>query len=97
MKKSEGQKRPLSRLIILCILLFSMMSLLIFQLFRVTIAQGESFAEEAGSNSSRTVVTKGKRGDILDRNGLVLAYDEACFNVEFLRNPNSRTDYFSAV
>ncbi len=97
MKRNDAQKRPLPRLIILGILLLAMMSLLIFQLFRVTIAQGESFAEEAGSISSRTVVTKGKRGDILDRNGLVLAYDEACFNVEFMRNPNSRTDYFSAV
>ena len=89
--KKDGQKKPVSRLIILALLLLAMMGLLVFQLFRVTIAQGESFAEEAGTLSARSVVIKGKRGDILDRNGLVLAYDEACFNVEFLRNPNRRT------
>ena len=97
MKRSDGTKRPVSRLIIIFAILLAMMGTLIFQLFRVTIAQGESFAEEAGSLSSRTVVTKGKRGSILDRNGLVLAYDEACFNVEFFRNANNRTDYYSAV
>ena len=95
--KRDGQKKPVSRLIRLALLLLAMMGLLVFQLFRVTIAQGESFAEEAGTLSARSVVIKGKRGDILDRNGLVLAYDEACFNVEFLRNPNRRTDYYSAV
>ena len=97
MKRSDPSKKPLSRLVIITALLLAMMGTLIFQLFRVTIAQGAAFAEEAGSLSSRTVVTKGKRGDILDRNGLVLAYDEACFNVEFLRDANNRTDYYSAV
>ena len=97
MKKTDPTKKPLSRLVIIAALLIAMMGTLLFQLFRVTIAQGAAFAEEAGSLSSRTVVTKGKRGDILDRNGLVLAYDEACFNVEFLRDANNRTDYYSAV
>ncbi|MBO4848270.1 MAG: hypothetical protein J5586_03865 [Clostridia bacterium] len=97
MKKRDPSKKPLSRLIVLAVLLLAMMGTLVFQLFRVTIAQGESFAEEAGSLSTRTIITKGKRGDILDRNGLVLAYDEACFNVEFFRDANNRTDYDSAV
>ncbi|MBQ1893799.1 MAG: hypothetical protein II155_06810 [Clostridia bacterium] len=97
MRKTDGPKKPISRLIVIAALLLAMMGTLIFQLFRVTIAQGESLAEEAGSLSTRTVITKGKRGDILDRNGLVLAYDEACFNVEFYRDPNNRTNYWSAV
>ena len=97
MKKSDKNKKPLSRLIIISVLLLAMMCTLIVQLFRVTIAQGEALSEQAGSLSSRTVVTKGKRGRILDRNGLVLAYDETCFNVEFLRDGNNRTNYFRAV
>lgn len=95
--KNEIAKKPLSRLIIIAAILLAMMFTLIFQLFRVTIAQGESFAEEAVSKANRVVVTKGKRGKILDRNGLVLAYDEACFNVEFYRNPNKRTNYDRAI
>ena len=97
MSKNDRNKKPLSRLIIIAVLLVSMMGLLITQLFRVTVAQGEELAEEADSLSGRTVYTKGKRGRILDRNGLVLAYDEACFNVEFLRNGNNRTSYDKAV
>ena len=95
--KNEIAKKPLSRLIIISGILLAMMFTLVFQLFRVTIAQGESFAEEASSKASRVVITKGKRGQILDRNGLVLAYDEACFNVEFYRNPNRRTNYDRAL
>lgn len=95
--KNEIAKKPLSRLIIIAAVLLAMMFTLVFQLFRVTIAQGESFAEEASSKASRIVVTKGKRGQILDRNGLVLAYDEACYNVEFYRNPNRRTNYDRAL
>lgn len=97
MKNNDVAKKPLSRLIIISVLLIAMMGTLIYQLFRVTIADGASLAEEAGALSTRTVITKGKRGDILDRNGLVLAYDETCFNVEFFRDANNRNDYYSAV
>ncbi len=97
MKKNDPSKKPVSRLIIIAVLLLAMMGTLIVQLFRVTIAQGETLAEEAGTLSARTIVTKGKRGDILDRNGLVLAYDETSFNVEFFRDANNRTNYDSAV
>ncbi len=97
MKPSETSKKPISRFIALTVIFLLMMSALIFQLARVTLGQGEQLAEEAGDMSSRTVITKGKRGRVLDRNGLVLAYDETCFNVEFLRNANNRTDYYSAV
>lgn len=79
------------------IILAMMMSALTYLLGTITIAQGETLAVEADSMASRTIVTKGKRGSILDRNGLVLAYDETCFNVEFLRDANNRTDYDSAI
>lgn len=97
MRKKDVLKRPVSRLVIIGIILLAMMATLIVQLFRVTIAQGEAYTEEATQLSGRTIITKGKRGQILDRNGLVLAYDEACFNVEFLRNGNNRTSYDKAV
>ena len=97
MSKNDKNKRPISRLVIISVLLVAMMGTLVFQLFRVTVAQGEALSEKADSLSARTVVTKGRRGKILDRNGLVLAYDEACFNVEFLRDGNNRTSYDKAV
>ena len=97
MKKKDLKKRPKARLVIIGLVLLAMMGTLIFQLFRVTVAQGAALAEEADQLSGRTVVTKGKRGQILDRNGLVLAYDETCFNVEFLRDGNNRTSYDKAV
>jgi len=97
MANNDTVKKPASRFLILGAILLLMMGALIYKLFDVTIAQGESYSEEANSLSTREIITKGKRGTIYDRNGLVLAYDETCFNVEFLRNPNNRTNYYSAV
>ena len=97
MSKNDTVKKPASRFIILSLILLVMMGALIYKLFDVTIAQGASYSEEADSLSTREIITKGKRGTIYDRNGLVLAYDETCFNVEFLRNANNRTSYYSAV
>lgn len=97
MRKRDKDKMPFARLIIIGLLLLAMMTTLIVQLFRVTVAQGEAYTAEAEQLSSRIIITKGKRGRILDRNGLVLAYDETCFNVEFLRDGNNRTSYDKAV
>lgn len=97
MKKKDLKSKPVFRLIMIAAVLLAMMGTLIFRLFRVTVAQGESLAVEADQLSERTIVTKGRRGKILDRNGLVLAYDEACFNVQFTRDGNNRTNYDRAV
>jgi len=85
-------KKHLSRFVAMGIVMAIMMGALIWQLGQLTIVQGESYAEAAASRSTRTVYEKGARGSILDRNGIVLAYDETSYNIEFYRDPEKRTN-----
>ncbi len=90
-------KRPIGRFLIAAVVALAMMGALISRLGKLTILEGETWAEEASGRMVRTITLKGERGRILDRNGVVLAYSETCYNVEFLRDADSRTDYDSAV
>ena len=74
-----------------------MMGALIYKLGVLTLNQGEQLSGEAEERAQSSVISKGKRGRILDRNGVVLAYSEACYNVEFLRDPDKRTSNDSAL
>ena len=90
-------KRPIARLIVFAVVLTALAAVLINALYDITIVKGETYLERGDSAATNTIVTKGRRGTIYDRNGLVLAYDESCFNVCFMRDGNNRTDYYSAV
>lgn len=84
------------RFIALSLAMLFMMSALIYQLSELTVTQGVSWSEQAVNKRTRTVSVKGMRGRIMDRNGIVLAYSQSSYNVEFLRNPDQRTEYYSA-
>lgn len=86
-----------SRFIIFALVVFLLMSVLIERLYALTVMQGAEYSSQAQRESVSKIVLRGKRGTIYDRNGLVLAYDETSYNVEFLRDGNNRTDYDSAV
>ena len=86
-----------SRFIILAVILLVMMFALIFQLGVLTIAHNEEYTAEALSRTTRTITTSGTRGKILDRNGLVLAYDETTYNIDFQRDAAKRSDYYTAL
>lgn len=90
-------KKPIFRFIILALVLVLMATVLFKSLYELTVIRGEDYYNTAKSESLSTIKTKGRRGAILDRNGLVLAYDETCFNVCFMRDGNNRSDYDSAV
>lgn len=91
------QKRPLARFTILAVVFFMMLGLLLSRLYALTVMQGDTYSNAANAEATDTIVTKGKRGTIYDRNGLVLAYDETCYNVEFLRDGDNRSNYDSTV
>ncbi|MBR4434490.1 MAG: hypothetical protein IKS90_00090 [Clostridia bacterium] len=93
----KAQKKPRFRLIIYALVLTLMMGYLIKSLYDLTIVKGEALSIKASSEATNTMITKGRRGTIYDRNGLVLAFDETCFNVCFMRDGDNRTDYYSAV
>ena len=90
-------KKPAFRFILLFLATLLLMGALIYRLGQLTIVEGSAWAASAEQRSTKTLAVKGERGRILDRNGVVLAYDETCYNVQFLRNADNRTSYDSAV
>lgn len=101
LKKNRGSEGKLSgkqvRFAILALVLLIMFGLLIKELYALTIIEGESYYLNSQKSSVNTITLRGKRGSIYDRNGLVLAYDETSYNVEFLRDGDKRSNYDSAV
>ncbi len=85
------------RFFILGLIVAALMSALLFKLANLTLTQGEAYAQKAESLSSKTISTTGARGRILDRNGVVLAYDQTSYNVEFYRDPEKRSPTDSAL
>ena len=95
--KDNTPKKPIVRIVIFGVVLLLLMGLLLKSLYDLTVVQGETYSARADQEATNTIITKGRRGTIYDRNGLVLAYDETCYNVCFMRDGDKRTDYYSAV
>lgn len=89
--------KPYSRLIIFALVVLVLMVTLLDKLYALTVREGAEYSSQAQEEAVSTIILRGKRGTIYDRNGLVLAYDETSYNVEFMRDGNNRTDYDSAV
>ena len=54
-------KKPISRIIIVCLLMLCMMGALIYRLGTLTIKEGEKWAQTADSRSTQTIAIKGER------------------------------------
>jgi penicillin-binding protein 2 len=73
------------RFIAAAAVLLSLIALIVVQLMNLQIRQGAAFLDESMTKKTREITLKGERGKILDENGIVLAYDEQSYNVEFYR------------
>lgn len=66
--------------------------LLGFRLAQLTIVEGEKYAERALDTRLKKVVQVAKRGEIKDRNGILLAGNETAYSVDFLYNQQLTDD-----
>ncbi|MBQ2678452.1 MAG: hypothetical protein IJF96_06075 [Firmicutes bacterium] len=80
MKKAE-ETRYMPLLIFIGIL----MLLLLIRLFVLTVVQEDKWSEAAENNSTKEIYTAAPRGEILDRNGKVLAGNKHTFSVNINR------------
>ncbi len=58
----------------------------LFKLFDLQIVQGQSYRDLADRTSTRTISVEAARGEILDRNGNVLAGNRMCRSIVFDKN-----------
>jgi penicillin-binding protein 2 len=64
---------------------------LVVQAGRLTLSQGDVLSAVSADKILRTVSVDGARGDILDVNGIPLAYDQTSYDVQMLRDPTKNT------
>ena len=70
-----------SRLLLLFIVFVGMAVVLIYRLFDLQIVNGESYVDNFRLMIQRERITEGTRGNIYDRNGNLLAYNELAYSV----------------
>lgn len=70
-----------SRIFALALVFTGMFAILIFKLFDLQIVNGEKYLDEYVQLTAKTVDTPGTRGNIYDRNGKLLAYNELAYVV----------------
>ena len=81
-----------SRVFVLGALFTAMFCVLAVKLFNLQIINGERYLTEYVSKTLRTVYTPGSRGNIYDRNGKVLAYNELAYSVTIRNNGDYSTN-----
>lgn len=75
------ENRELVLSIILCIIAI----IFVIQLFNIQIINGASYREQAENKIVRTESISASRGEIYDRNGVLLATNKLTYNIEFYR------------
>lgn len=93
----RGEKGKLNTRIWMLIAIFvAMLGVLLIFLDKLAIRETEAYSAAVQQTTKVTTYQSGSRGRIMDRNGVVLAYDETTYNVLFYRDPNNRTPVDSA-
>ena len=70
-----------SRLLLLFIIFIAMAAVLIYRIFNLQIVNGESYLNNFQLKIQKEKVIEGTRGNIYDKNGKLLAYNELAYSV----------------
>ena len=74
------------RLLVVAVVVLLMFSILVFRLFVLQVVRHDAFAQRAESNRTAVVPIVPNRGQILDRNGIVLASNYSAYTLELTRS-----------
>lgn len=74
-----------NRELILSVIILIISGIFIFQLFNLQILEGATYREQAEKRMVRTEKVSASRGEIYDRNGIVLATNKLSYNIELYR------------
>ena len=81
-----------SRLLPVSFIFIALFSILISRIFTLQIVEGESHSEAISLKSVKTREIKSTRGNLYDRNGVLLAYNKLTFSVILDESPNLVTN-----
>ena len=79
------------------LILFAMFLYLLSGLVNLQLRQSETYSEASESGRTKTIVLRGKRGNIVDADSVILAEDELVYNVTFYKDASesSNSDYLA--
>lgn len=95
--KTGNEKSLRRRFLAVAVAIVVAFSAICFQLMQLQLRDGSQYAQAAQDKVVTSTVLKGDRGMILDRNGIVLAYDKESYDIEFYKDPAKRkSEYLHA-
>ena len=85
------------RFIAFVVILLFMFGYLTSGLIQLQLVNSEEYAEKAEETRTKTIVLRGKRGNITDADSVILAKDELVYNVTFYKDGStvSKADYYA--
>lgn len=89
---SSLRKLLKNRYFYLFLFVFGCMSVIIYRLYSLQIVQGDTYAEKVNTRNQATIVLEAKRGNIYDRNGVLLAGNRLTYKVQ-MTYVNKPQDY----
>jgi len=91
------EKEKLSRYTVLVIIMVSIFSIMIGKLFSLQVVKGSQYKETATNRSIREISDQAPRGDILDRNGEVLATSVQSYTLVYNETDESDKHFFQTM
>lgn len=88
----EVKRVAKSRLFPVAVLFSLLFCVLVYRIFVIQIVDGEEYQATSDSEQEKTVETKAARGNIFDRNGVVLAYNELSYSLQIEDNNELKTN-----
>lgn len=74
------------------LIILVLMAILLYRLAEITIIQGEEYRKKADDSFLQRITLSAKRGDIYDRNGVLLAGNLPSYTVKFLDAPQNASE-----
>jgi len=96
-KRNERQQSLSWRFLFAVVVILAMFAYLASGLVQLQLQDSDMYAEDSESIRTKTIVLRGKRGNITDANSVILAEDELIYNVTFYKDPaqTSRAQYYA--
>lgn len=87
-KKRSKESKINARFIAFAAAVMTCFAVLVYGLYHLQIVNGDTYAEQTGRQSIKSISIRGTRGMITDVNSVVLAMSEKTYNVTFYRESN---------
>ena len=96
-KNKNKNKKEFSRFNALVIIMLITFSAIISRLVNIQVVNGEVYRETANQKNHKIISTPAPRGEIIDRNGAVLATSQQSYILTFTKTQDSEASFFATM